>query len=119
LQLIQFALGFVGLAAEAYGAAPQAEDFFQRQVRLGGMGQGFQAVKAKADDLGGEGEFLLGFDAVSGDHVGGGLAGERLVAGGGDHEELCQMEEDGLEDGVGDGGGLGHGASGRGAMFGY
>ena len=75
LELVQAALGLVGFAAEADGAAAEAEDSGQRHVRGGGLAEGFERVEAEADDVGGEAEFVLGLGVVGGEHLGGGVAG--------------------------------------------
>ena len=61
LELVEATLGFGGFAAEADGAAAQAEDSGQRQVRGGGLAERFERLKAKTDDVGGEPKFVLGF----------------------------------------------------------
>ena len=61
LEFVQATLGFVGFAAEADGAAAEAESSRQRHVRGGGLAERFECLKAEADDVGGEAEFVLGF----------------------------------------------------------
>jgi hypothetical protein len=49
----------VGFAAEADGAAAEAKGSRQRHVRGGGLAERFERLKAEADDVGGEAEFIL------------------------------------------------------------
>ena len=64
LEFVQATLGFVGFAAEADGAAAEAEGSRQRHVRGGGLAERFERLKAEADDVGGETEFVLGLGVV-------------------------------------------------------
>ena len=57
LEFVQATLGFEGFAAEADGAAAEAEGSRQRHVRGGGLAERFERLKAEADDVGGEAEF--------------------------------------------------------------
>ena len=54
LECVQTALGLVGFAAEADGAAPEAENAGQWFVIGAGLAECLQRVEAEADDLGGE-----------------------------------------------------------------
>ena len=103
LEFVQATLGFVGFAAEADGAAPEAEDSRQRHVRGGGLAERFKRLEAEADDVGGEAEFVLGFGVVGAEHLGGGLARGGHVPGGAREEECAEGGEDGFQDGVGKG----------------
>ncbi len=87
LEFVQATLGFVGFAAEADGAAAEAEGSGQRHVRGGGLAERFERLKAEADDVGGEPEFVLGFGVVGSEHLGRGFAGRGHVAGGAGEEE--------------------------------
>ena len=79
-QLVQFALRFVRLAAEADGAAAPTQDFIQRQVRSRSLTQRLQRMETEADDFGGEAKFFLGFGIVVGQHSAGGMARGRKIA---------------------------------------
>jgi hypothetical protein len=117
LKLVETALGFVGFSAEAEGTAAEAEDFRQRHVRGGGLAERFERVKAEADDVGGETEFVLGLRVVGGEHLSGGLAGGGDVAGGAGEEERGEVGEHGFHDSGGKrvSEGKGHGFGGLGA----
>jgi hypothetical protein len=109
LEFVQATLGFVGFAAEADGAAAEAEGSRQRHVRGGGLAERFERLKAEADDVGGEAEFILGFGVVGAEHLGRGFAGRGHVAGGAGEEEPGEVGEDGLQHGGGERLGEGHG----------
>ena len=64
LKLAEPAFGACGFAAEADGTAAETEDAGQRQIRRGGLRQGFEPLEAEADDVGGEAQFVLGFRVV-------------------------------------------------------
>jgi hypothetical protein len=82
LELVEFALGFVGLPAEADGAAAEAEDLCQRHVRVGGLAESLERMEAEADDFGGEAEFVRRFDFVGREHLARGVACDRQVPDG-------------------------------------
>ena len=109
LEFVQATLGFVGFAAEADGAAAEAEGSRQRHVRGGGLAERFEGLEAEADDVGGEAEFVLGFGVVGSEHLGRGFAGRGHVAGGAGEEEFGEVGEDGFQDGGGERLGEGHG----------
>jgi hypothetical protein len=98
LKLVKTALGFVGFSAEADGTAAEAEDFCQWHVRSGGLAERFERVKAEADDVGGETEFVLGLGVVGSEHLGRGFAGGGDVAGGAGEEEGGEAGEHGFND---------------------
>jgi hypothetical protein len=109
LEFVQATLGFVGFAAKADRAAAEAEGSRQRHVRGGGLAERFERLKAEADDVGGEAEFVLGLSVVGAEHLGRGFAGRGGVTGGAGEEESGEAGEDGFQDGGGERLGEGHG----------
>jgi hypothetical protein len=75
LEFVQATLGFVGFAAEADGAATEAEGSGQRHAGGSGLAERFEGLEAEADNVGGEMEFVLGLGIVGREHLGRGFAG--------------------------------------------
>jgi hypothetical protein len=98
LAFVQAALGLVGFAAEADGAAAEAEDAVEGHVWCGGLCECLQRVEAEADDLGGEAEFVLGFRLICGEEAGCGLFRGFPVAAGAGEEEAGEVGQEGLQD---------------------
>ena len=109
LELVEFAAGFVGFAAEADGAAAEAKLPVQGYVRFGGLAEGFQRMKAEADDVGGEVQFVLGLRVVGGNHLAGRLVRRAEVATGAEQEQPSEVSQDRFKDRGLDGGNEGHG----------
>ena len=53
-------------------------------------------MEAEGDDFGGEAQFVLRLRIVSGEHVGGGLAGGGEIVVGAREKQRCEAPDDGV-----------------------
>ncbi len=103
-QVVELAAGFVGLPAEADGAAAEADLPVQRLVRGRRLGERVEGLKGEADDRGGEVDFFCGFSAVVGEHGMRRLPGGGGVVAGGGEEVYRELGQNGVQRGEGGGG---------------
>jgi hypothetical protein len=98
LKLVKPALRFMGPAAEADGAAAEAELVVQRYVWTGGVAESLQSLETEADDFSGEARFILGFGVAGREHLAGGEACGGVVIAGAGQEQKRETPEDGVPD---------------------